>query len=163
MSNLSGKKPNDADNDKGDLRKFVTDEAMIRTLNKKGIAKLFPIQYETFPFIQKGEDLVAKDRTGSGKTLAFSLPIILKMRKEGKFRGAHKPRFLVVLPTRYSNFYSGNLPSRSEMRSPVYDLEIRRTLLLLLSTEAQESKNKLTPCKVGLILLLAPLADSLIS
>jgi ATP-dependent RNA helicase DDX21 len=53
---------------------------MIKILNKKGISKLFPIQYETFNLICKGEDVVAKDRTGSGKTLAFALPSIIRMR-----------------------------------------------------------------------------------
>lgn len=43
---------------------------------------------------------MAKDRTGSGKTLAFALPVIMRMRKEGKFSGYPLPKFLVVLPTR---------------------------------------------------------------
>ena len=73
---------------------------MIKTLNKKGITKLFPIQYETFGPIHKGEDVVAKDRTGSGKTMAFSLPIIVRMREQSKFKGTHTPKFLIVLPTR---------------------------------------------------------------
>lgn len=81
---------------------------MIKILNKKGITKLFPIQFETFHLIQKGEDIVAKDRTGSGKTLAFSLPIIMKMRKEEKFRVSHKPRFLIILPTRFFLIYVDN-------------------------------------------------------
>jgi ATP-dependent RNA helicase DDX21 len=80
----------------------VKDDAMITILQKKGIAKLFPIQYETFDIISKGEDVVAKDRTGSGKTLAFTLPIITSMRSQSKFKGNHSPKFLVVLPTRYS-------------------------------------------------------------
>lgn len=81
---------------------------MIQTLKKKGITKLFPIQYETFDLIKSGEDVVAKDRTGSGKTLAFSLPIIMKMRKKFNFRGEHKPKFLIVLPTRYILIYLDN-------------------------------------------------------
>jgi superfamily II DNA/RNA helicase len=73
---------------------------MIKILNKKGINKLFPIQYETYNLIYKEEDVVAKDRTGSGKTLAFSLPIIMRMREKLKFKGNHNPKFLIVLPTR---------------------------------------------------------------
>lgn len=49
---------------------------MIETLKLKGIERFFPVQYETFEHIYKGEDLIARDRTGSGKTIAFSLPII---------------------------------------------------------------------------------------
>lgn len=74
---------------------------MVKILQKKGISKLFPIQYETFDLIMKGEDIVARDRTGSGKTLAFSLPIIINMRQMSKFKGVHTPKFLIVLPTRY--------------------------------------------------------------
>lgn len=73
---------------------------MINILSKKGITKLFPIQYETFLLIQNGEDVVAKDRTGSGKTLAFALPTIIRMRNQSKFKGNHCPKFLIVLPTR---------------------------------------------------------------
>lgn len=79
---------------------------MIKILQKKGISKLFPIQFETFDLIHKGEDIVARDRTGSGKTLAFALPIIVRMRQLSKFKGVHSPKFLIVLPTRYFNFYS---------------------------------------------------------
>ena len=55
---------------------------MQAVLKKKGVQKLFPIQYETFNHIYNGKDLVARDRTGSGKTLAFSLPVITKLREE---------------------------------------------------------------------------------
>ena len=73
---------------------------MIEILNKKGIQKLFPIQYETFQYIHEGKDIVAKDRTGSGKTMAFSLPIICQMREKKMFRKPHTTKFLIVLPTR---------------------------------------------------------------
>lgn len=89
------------------MKLYVKDENMVKILNKKGITKLFPIQYETFDFIAKGEDVVAKDRTGSGKTLAFALPVITKMRLQSKFKGSHtNTKFLIVLPTRYINLYS---------------------------------------------------------
>ncbi len=50
---------------------------------KEGINYLFPIQSQTFKNIQKGKDLIGKDRTGSGKTLAFALPILEKLRSSG--------------------------------------------------------------------------------
>jgi ATP-dependent RNA helicase DDX21 len=75
---------------------------MIKILNKRGITQLFPIQYETFNIIHKGEDVIAKDRTGSGKTFAFALPMIVRMREQQKFKGSHYPKFLIVLPTRYT-------------------------------------------------------------
>ena len=86
--------------EKADLNKYVKDEQMRKILNKKGIIKLFPIQYENYNLIYKGEDIVAKDRTGSGKTLAFALPMIIRMREQNKFKGSHNPKFLIILPTR---------------------------------------------------------------
>lgn len=73
---------------------------MIQVLKDKGIKRFFPIQYDTFEYIFKGRDLIARDRTGSGKTLAFSLPVIERFRKEDAFRDGGKVKFLIVLPTR---------------------------------------------------------------
>lgn len=73
---------------------------MIQVLKDKGIKRFFPIQYDTFEYIYKGRDLIARDRTGSGKTLAFSLPVIEKFRKDDAFRDGGKVKFLIVLPTR---------------------------------------------------------------
>lgn len=92
--------PITSNDDKGNLKNFIKQEAMISILNKKGITKLFPIQYETFQIIQNNEDVVAKDRTGSGKTMAYALPTIMRMRNQSKFRGKHTTKFLIVLPTR---------------------------------------------------------------
>ena len=72
--------PEQKNQNEGDLALYIKDPNMISVLNKKGITKLFPIQYETFKFIYDGKDIVAKDRTGSGKTMAFSLPMICRMR-----------------------------------------------------------------------------------
>lgn len=104
-------------NNKADLKNFIKSSKMIQVLNKKGIQKLLPVQSETFHIIYKGEDVVAKDRTGSGKTIAFSLPIVERMRQQGKFRGTHFPKFLIVLPTRYkSQKYLDNYPFKSETK-----------------------------------------------
>lgn len=98
FSNSSTK--SEGDGQEGLLSKYIKDERMITILNKKGISKLFPIQYSTFNYIYEGKDLVAKDRTGSGKTMAFSLPVICQMREKGLFKKPHKTKFLIVLPTR---------------------------------------------------------------
>lgn len=81
---------------------------MIQILNKKRIKKLLPVQYETFDLVYKGEDIAAKDRTGSGKTLAFALPIVMRMRHQKLFKRPHKPKFLIVLPTRHIMIYIDN-------------------------------------------------------
>ena len=92
--------PGPGDGDKSDIRAYIKDDAMVTILHKRGITSLFPIQYETFHAISKGEDIVAKDRTGSGKTLAFALPTITRMRSMSKFKANHNPKFLIILPTR---------------------------------------------------------------
>ena len=84
----------------GELINYIKDPDMISVLNKKGITKLFPIQYETFHHIYEGKDIMAKDRTGSGKTMAFSLPMICRMREKGLFKSPHTTKMLIVLPTR---------------------------------------------------------------
>lgn len=74
-----------------------------KTLVKTGIAYLFPIQAKSFAPIFEGRDLIGKDRTGSGKTLAFALPILERMRVDGKTlvnaRG-QAPFVIVLVPTR---------------------------------------------------------------
>ena len=85
--------------EKEDIHTYIKDEAIIEVLLKKGIEKLFPIQYETFNIIYEGNDIVAKDRTGSGKTIAFALPMMMRLR-EKLSQNKHKPRFLIILPTR---------------------------------------------------------------
>lgn len=62
------------------LSYYIKDAKMINLLNNKGIIRLLPVQYQTFPLIYKGMDIIAKDRTGSGKTLAFTIPVVQKMR-----------------------------------------------------------------------------------
>lgn len=87
--------------DKSELSHFIKEQKVIDVLKEKGIQKFFPVQYETFQDIYDGHDLIARDRTGSGKTIAFSLPIIQKFRHNGLFEQTSKPKFLIVLPTRY--------------------------------------------------------------
>ena len=87
----------------GAFKNFAISEATIKTLKNTGISYLFPIQQTTFQAIYEGKDLIGRDRTGSGKTLAFSLPILEKFRKLGKFnervRG-QKPLIVAIVPTR---------------------------------------------------------------
>ena len=65
----------------------------------RGIASLFPIQYNCFYPVYNREDMIARDLTGSGKTLAFGLPIIEYLRKIGSL-GSHKIQLIVLVPTR---------------------------------------------------------------
>ena len=53
----------------------------VRTLEKRGIHALFPIQKHVFEPAMAGRDLIGRARTGSGKTLAFALPVIESLIK----------------------------------------------------------------------------------
>ncbi len=92
---------NGAHPDRSELSYFLKNPKVIEVLKEKGIQKFFPVQYETFDYIYKGNDLIARDRTGSGKTIAFSLPIIERFREQKLFERKPKPKFLIVLPTRF--------------------------------------------------------------
>lgn len=53
----------------------------MKTLEKRGITALFPIQKHVFEPAMAGRDLIGRARTGSGKTLAFALPVIESLIK----------------------------------------------------------------------------------
>mmetsp|Transcript_16458 Transcript_16458/g.19748 ORF Transcript_16458/g.19748 Transcript_16458/m.19748 type:complete len:442 (-) Transcript_16458:488-1813(-) len=52
-------------------------DAVLRALEKKGIARPTPIQMQGMPAILQGRDMIGIAFTGSGKTLAFALPMIM--------------------------------------------------------------------------------------
>ncbi|SOD75128.1 superfamily II DNA/RNA helicase [Jatrophihabitans sp. GAS493] len=72
--------------------------SLITALDRAGIAKPFPIQAATIPDIIAGRDLLGRAATGAGKTLAFGLPLIARL--EGSPSRPHRPRGLILVPTR---------------------------------------------------------------
>lgn len=54
----------------------------------------FPIQEAAIPFLLKGIDVVGQAHTGTGKTAAFSLPILMKVKRNGPIQA------LILVPTR---------------------------------------------------------------
>jgi ATP-dependent RNA helicase DDX21 len=88
---------------------FITDKTTLEKLKNSGFKHIFPIQEQTFNFVQEGRDVLASDRTGSGKTLAYTLPVLEKFHKAGyNPRNTNTPRFLILCPTRYTLFYLVN-------------------------------------------------------
>ncbi len=73
---------------------------LAETLQRKGFAAPFPIQAGTFADAVAGRDLLGRGRTGSGKTLAFGLPLIARLAAENRRAQPHRPRSLILVPTR---------------------------------------------------------------
>lgn len=71
---------------------------VLDVLAREGIATPTPVQAAVVPDALAGLDVLARARTGSGKTLAFGVPIVARLG-EKKSR-IHRPRALVVVPTR---------------------------------------------------------------
>jgi ATP-dependent RNA helicase RhlE len=59
-----------------------------------------PIQTEAIPAVLTGADLLARAQTGTGKTAAFGLPMIQRIVAARGGANRHRPRGLVLVPTR---------------------------------------------------------------
>ena len=57
-----------------------------------------PVQQAVIPSALAGSDVLGRARTGSGKTLAFGIPIVARLA--GEKSRIHRPRALVIVPTR---------------------------------------------------------------
>ena len=75
-------------------------DLIVERLARDGITSPFPIQSATIPDVLAGRDVLGRGQTGSGKTYAFGLPALARLAAEGKRAMAHKPRALVLVPTR---------------------------------------------------------------
>ncbi len=73
-------------------------EKLIKPLAALGAISPFPIQAATLPVSLTGRDVLGRGRTGSGKTIAFAVPLVARLT--GGRRTPHRPRGLVLLPTR---------------------------------------------------------------
>ncbi|WP_017557627.1 DEAD/DEAH box helicase [Nocardiopsis baichengensis] len=73
-------------------------EELVRTLERNGVTRPFPIQAAAIPDALAGRDVLGCGRTGSGKTLAFGLPLLV--RASARRAAPKRPRALVLVPTR---------------------------------------------------------------
>ncbi len=74
--------------------------ALISHLSSQGISDPTPIQAATLPDSLAGRDVLGRGRTGSGKTYAFALPVIARLQASPAVRSPHRPRALILAPTR---------------------------------------------------------------
>ena len=65
-----------------------------RALKENKFEAPFPIQEAAIPLLLKGVDVVGQAHTGTGKTAAFSLPILMKVKRNGPIQA------LILVPTR---------------------------------------------------------------
>ncbi|MCS3869847.1 ATP-dependent RNA helicase RhlE [Chryseobacterium ginsenosidimutans] len=72
---------------------------IIRSVNKLGYLKPFPIQEQAVPVILQGKDLMGIAETGSGKTACFVMPILEKLQN-AEVKKDRNVQVLILVPTR---------------------------------------------------------------
>jgi ATP-dependent RNA helicase RhlE len=72
---------------------------IIRSVNKLGYLKPFPIQEQAVPVILQGKDLMGIAQTGSGKTACFVMPILEKLQN-AEVKKDRNVQVLILVPTR---------------------------------------------------------------
>ncbi|MGG5207588.1 DEAD/DEAH box helicase [Chryseobacterium sp. MIQD13] len=72
---------------------------IIRSVNKLGYLKPFPIQEQAVPVILQGKDLMGIAQTGSGKTACFVMPILEKLQNS-EVKKDRNVQVLILVPTR---------------------------------------------------------------
>jgi ATP-dependent RNA helicase RhlE len=72
---------------------------IIRSVNKLGYLKPFPIQEQAIPVILQGKDLMGIAQTGSGKTACFVMPILEKLQNS-EVKKDRNVQVLILVPTR---------------------------------------------------------------
>ena len=73
---------------------------ILKAVQEAGYTEPTPIQTAAIPHILAGHDLIGIAQTGTGKTAAFVLPILTKLAGDLSSGNRHRPRALVVAPTR---------------------------------------------------------------
>jgi ATP-dependent RNA helicase DeaD len=76
-------------------------DELLDALEGLGYEEPTPIQAEAIPHLLTGTDLLGQAATGTGKTAAFALPLLQRIREEGRRGGVPgAPAGLVLVPTR---------------------------------------------------------------
>lgn len=83
-----------------DFDKFGFDKAIIKAIKNEGYKTPTPIQDLAITLVMGGADLMGIAQTGSGKTAAFSLPVMNKLIYDYQRPESHKPKVLILAPTR---------------------------------------------------------------
>jgi ATP-dependent RNA helicase RhlE len=73
---------------------------LLRALADNQYTTPTPIQAQAIPLVLAGHDVLGGAQTGTGKTAAFGLPLLQKLAELPKPQGLHRPRALILTPTR---------------------------------------------------------------
>jgi len=79
-----------------DVHNIGLPDQLVKTLEKRGIRRLYKFQYEAFKCIVNGDNVVIVAGTGAGKTEAFFIPLAKKILEEEQAN----PRVLLLYPTK---------------------------------------------------------------
>ena len=71
-----------------------------RALVACGYSAMTPVQEQAIVPARRGKDLQVTAQTGTGKTAAFAIPVLQRMLDKPKETVAHRPRTLILTPTR---------------------------------------------------------------
>ena len=73
---------------------------LLRAVSDQGYSIPTPIQAQAIPIILEGRDIMAGAQTGTGKTAGFTLPLLQRLTTSGRNTAGHRPRALILVPTR---------------------------------------------------------------
>jgi len=79
---------------------FGVPQPLSNCLAAQGITIPTPIQASTLPDALAGRDVLGRGQTGSGKSYAFLLPLVARLAESTSPRSPHRPRALILAPTR---------------------------------------------------------------
>jgi ATP-dependent RNA helicase RhlE len=73
---------------------------LLKAIKEQGYEKPTPIQAKAIPVILKRKDILAGAQTGTGKTAGFTLPLLELLSRAKTTHSNHKPKALILTPTR---------------------------------------------------------------
>src|SRR5918911_2648478 len=68
---------------------------VLKAIENMGYEEPSPVQAETIPLLQSGQDVIVQSLTGTGKTAAYGIPIVERADPKSE-----RPSALVLTPTR---------------------------------------------------------------
>lgn len=104
--------------------KFGFEKAINKSIKNEGFVTPTPIQEMAMLPVMSGLDLMGIAQTGSGKTAAFSLPTINKMIPDYVKPSPHKPKALILAPTRELVMQIGKFIDQFSRGTPIKSLVV---------------------------------------